>query len=231
MSFVHITLKLVIGFVGLWVITRLLGKKEISQLTPFDFVSALMLSELVGNTIYDDEAGYGKLVYALAFWMLLSYAMDRVVYRSRKLRKPLEGEPSLLIVNGVVNQRELDRNNVDMEQLCMMLRQRNVFSLNKVAFAVLETNGSLSILLKSEYETVNRGDLNLPEQVQRPAEVMIKDGQIQGDGLKEIGKDESWLRKEMLEQGFMDPRQVFYAEWTSEDGLYIVRNEEPVRKD
>ncbi|SDB98589.1 Uncharacterized membrane protein YcaP, DUF421 family [Paenibacillus sp. UNCCL117] len=225
MSLVPISLKLVIGFAGLWIITRLLGKKEIAQLTPFDFVSALMLSELVGNTIYSDDVGYGPLVYALAFWMLLSFAMDRLVYRSRRLKKPLEGEPSLLIVNGTVNQRELDRNNVDMEQLRTMLRQRDVFYLAEVAFAVLETNGSLSVLRKSEHETVTRGDLKLPDRKSELAKVLVMDGEVREEGLRQIGKSKEWLRQELQQRGCSGTEQVNFAEWSEENGLYIVRKQ------
>ncbi|MEK8132401.1 DUF421 domain-containing protein [Paenibacillus filicis] len=223
MSLLQIAIKLIIGFVGLWVITRLLGKKEISQLTPFDFVSALMLSELVGNTIYSGEADYGQLGFSLVFWMLLSYIMDLLVYRCGKLRKTLEGEPALLIVNGEVSHQALRRNRIDMNQLSMMLRQRDVFSLNEVAYAVLENNGSLSVLLKPEYEVPSRGDLKLMKGRSRIPTVIMEDGQVLKEGLERIRRNERWLRQQMLAQTGLTPEQALYVEWTEDTGLYVVQ--------
>ena len=79
MDYTMITVKLVTAFFGLWLMTKLLGKKEISQLTPFDFISSLMLSELVGNTIYDRGVHFMMLIYALVLWMVLSLALEKIV--------------------------------------------------------------------------------------------------------------------------------------------------------
>ncbi len=94
MDYTMITVKLVTAFFGLWLMTKLLGKKEISQLTPFDFISSLMLSELVGNTIYDREVHFMMLIYALVLWMVLSLALEKLC-ESPWLSVPLSGRPNL----------------------------------------------------------------------------------------------------------------------------------------
>ncbi|WP_245640198.1 DUF421 domain-containing protein [Paenibacillus dakarensis] len=215
--------KLIIGFVGLWILTRLLGKKEISNLTPFDFVSSLLLSDIVGETLYEEETRYGELVVALAVWFTLSYVFEKVTQYAKRLRGPLEGKPSIIIRNGEVDMKEMKSNKIDFEQLQVMLRQKDIFSLREVAYAIFETNGSLSVLKNSAYDEVERGDLKLPEEEVHLSYCLIEDGKINEDNLEQIGKDKSWLVRKLQEQGYDDPKDLIYAEWMEDKGLLIMR--------
>ena len=98
------------------------GKKEISQLTPFDFISSLMLSELVGNTIYDREVHFMMLIYALVLWMVLSLALEKIVQIFPWLSVPLSGRPDIIIRKGVIDERAMRRNKLDMHQIGMLLK-------------------------------------------------------------------------------------------------------------
>lgn len=91
MEYGSIFIKLIAGFIGLWVMTRLLGKKEISALTPFDFISAVILGDLVGETIYEEKHSVLMLLFTLAVWTVLSILFEKVTQHIRKLRKPLKG--------------------------------------------------------------------------------------------------------------------------------------------
>src|SRR3712207_3760250 len=103
MDFGLILVKLVTIFIGLWAVTRILGKKEISQLTPFDFVSALILSEMAGETIYEKKFTIPMLLFALAVWTGLSYLFEKLTQKYAKFRKPSEGEPAVLIRDGAID--------------------------------------------------------------------------------------------------------------------------------
>ncbi|ANE47697.1 hypothetical protein SY83_17000 [Paenibacillus swuensis] len=223
MDYTYITLKLVTGFAGLWLTTRILGKKEISQLTPFDFISSLLLSELVGNTIYDKEIHFSHLLYAIAFWGLLSYALEILTFRVKRLRKPLDGSPDIIIEDGRINLKQMHHNKMDFEQLQMLLRQKDIFSIREVAYAVLETNGNLSVLKKSFYDGVTRSDLNLPEQETHIAYSLIEDGEINKEELAKIGKTKEWLLQELSSLGYSAPSSIPYAEWKQGEGLYVIK--------
>ncbi|WP_138495148.1 DUF421 domain-containing protein [Paenibacillus pinistramenti] len=222
----EITVKLIVGFLGLWVMTRWLGKKEISQLTPFDFISSIMLSELVGNTIYDEEASVVKLLYALLLWALLSYLFEKVTQHFRRLRKVMDGRPGVLIRGGKADLKEMRRNSVDFDQLRMLLRQQNIFYIGEVEYALFEANGTLSVMKKSESETVTRGDLKLPEQPPALSYNLIEDGEIIEENLKLIGKNKAWLMNELQEKGYADLKNIAYAEWQKSEGLYILEHKE-----
>jgi len=211
-----ITIKLAAAFAGLWAMTRLLGKREIAQLSPFDFVSAMVLGDLVGNTIYEEKVSLGMLLFALALWTGLSYGFDKLLEFGKPFRKRLEGEPELLIADGKVNREAMRRNSMEFEELRMMLRQRDVFSLDEVAYAFFEPNGSLSVLKKPAYDEVRRNDLKLPASRARLPRSLVENGQVKPEGLAAIGRDERWLRRELNKLGFSDPREAAYAEWTPE---------------
>lgn len=219
--FEMITLKLIIAVVGLWAMTRLLGKKEISQLTAFDFVSSLMLSELVGNTIYDQEVKLFHLVYALALWTGLSIGLEKLTVLFPRLGRFASGKPELLIHNRKIIHSAMKRNNLDFDQLNAMLRQSGVFALSQVEYAVLETNGSLSVMLKADVEDEARDDMTPPTaEVVLPVSLIVN-GRIDTSRLRELGKDGGWLVSEMLKKGVEDVKKVLYAEWSEKEGLYV----------
>ncbi|WP_235886158.1 DUF421 domain-containing protein [Paenibacillus cymbidii] len=218
--FAYIAVKLVTALIGLWIMTRLLGKKEISQLTAFDFVSSLMLSELVGNTIYDDDVRWIHLVFALVLWTVLSLALEKITLRLPKLSKALSGVPEIVIRDGRIDERAMKRNSLDISQLGMLLREQGVFSTREVAYAIFETNGNLSVLRKSRLEPATREELNVAAPQEELPVVLIELGDVQKRELARIGRDEAWLLGELRKLGAAGPRDVLFAEWTEQDGLY-----------
>ncbi|MFK7692569.1 DUF421 domain-containing protein [Paenibacillus sp. HJGM_3] len=221
MDYWLIAAKLVTAFIALWLMTRLLGKKEISQLTPFDFISSLMLSELVGNTIYDREAHYAMLLYALAVWMGLSLALEKIVQLLPWLSVPLSGRPDIVIRDGSVDERAMKRNKLDMHQIGMLLREQSVFSVKEVAYAIFEPNGSLSVMKKPNADTPTREELRLPDKPIEMPVILIDQGYMERDALQEIERDETWLKALLQEQGVERIRDVYYAEWSEAEGLHL----------
>ncbi|MEC0169671.1 DUF421 domain-containing protein [Paenibacillus graminis] len=222
MDYVSVLVKLTAGFVGLWAMARLLGKKEISALTPFDFISAVILGDLVGNTIYEPDKSVLLLLFALAVWTVLSIIFEKITQRVRKLRKPLEGEPEILIRDGKIDLAKLRKNNLDFEQLRMMLRAKDTFSMNEVAYAIYETNGSLSILKKPQFEPATREELDIKPQHTRLPRSLVESGVVQQATLASLGYDETWLRRKLQEEGHPDLDSVAYAEINEEGELAII---------
>ncbi|AIQ30715.1 hypothetical protein P40081_23020 [Paenibacillus sp. FSL P4-0081] len=222
MEYGSILVKLIAGFIGLWAMTRLLGKKEISALTPFDFISAVILGDLVGDTIYEKDHSVLKLLFALAVWSVLSITFEKITQHVSKLRKPLEGEPEILIRDGAIDLHKLRKNNLDFEQLRMMLRAKDTFSINEVAYAIYETNGSLSILKKPQYEPVTREDLDIDAKGVCLPQCLVESGSIQRPALESLGKHESWLLQELRKKGYPELTSVAYAELNEEGELCVI---------
>lgn len=218
----QLTIELILGFFCLLLITRFLGKTQITQLTAFDFISALIMGELLGNAIYDDDTGVVKIVFAVTVWGLLIFGIQLVGQKSITLRNFLEGKPSLVIQKGVINRQELKKNRMNINELQTLLRDKDVFSVREVDYAILEQNGSLTILRKPEFDTPTLKDLNLPLNRKSLPMLLVSDGIILNQELLKIGKNESWLKAELNQQGYDNIDNIFFAEWREEDGLYAI---------
>ncbi|QAS51594.1 DUF421 domain-containing protein [Halobacillus litoralis] len=223
MEYLQITTETIFGFAALFVMTKVLGKSQITQITAFDFIAALVLGELVGNALYDPEVGILDIGFAVLLWTLLIYGTEIVTEKFKGSRKLLEGSPSLVIYEGKVDRSQLKKSKLDINQLQHLLRSKDVFSFREVQYAVLETDGTISVLKTSQYQTVNRKDMNLtPEDVPLPRTI-ISDGEIIWDNLLETGFDEKWLEQQLEAQDYNEPAEVMYAEYkTGDKDLYIL---------
>lgn len=220
-NFYHLSIELIAGFFALFLVTKMLGKTQITQLTPFDFVSALVLGELIGNAIYNKDIGLRYVLYAIGLWGSFIYMLEWVTQTFKKTRSILEGNPAIVIRNGKIDRDQLKKNKLDINQLQHLLRDKDVFSIREVEYAILEANGTVNVLRKQQYEKTTKKDLNLPPQPVYIPIALISDGEVLRDNLQQTGYDEAWLLNELRAKGIVKPEQVFFAEWLEGDQLYI----------
>ncbi|MFL2100146.1 DUF421 domain-containing protein [Desemzia sp. FAM 23991] len=207
--FVTIGIKLLVGLVGLLIVMRTLGKKAMSEITPFDLIYTLVLGGILEESIYDDAVHAGHILFALAVWGMLIYGIEVFVQKNDEINHIVKGKPSVLIQNGQLNEEELGKNHMEMEQLRALLRSQNCFSLEEARYVILETGGEVSVMKKSDVESI----LTV---------LLIDEGQMEEKTLKSIGKEKNWLLEELSNAGYPDPEKIIYAEWSQENGLYVV---------
>ncbi|MCA0983778.1 DUF421 domain-containing protein [Halobacillus yeomjeoni] len=223
MNFVDITIESLFGFAALFVMTKVLGKTQITQITAFDFIAALVLGELVGNALYDDEVGILQIGFAVFVWSVLIYVTEIITEKFKGTRNLLEGHPSLVIHKGKIDRNQLKKNNLDINQLQHLLRSKDVFSMREVEYAILETDGTISVLKKTPYQSVTQLDLNLPPAPVPLPTTLITDGEVLWDNLEEAGLSENWLNQQLQLQNVKDPKEVLFAEYKHGDTeLYIL---------
>ncbi|XKO57291.1 YetF domain-containing protein [Lysinibacillus fusiformis] len=221
MNVFYLTIEIVIGFFLLFILVKIVGKKIINQVSPFTFIAAIVLGELLGNALYDEKVGVLYIIYSMVLWALLLLIVEILGQKFLKLRLIFEGKPSVLIRDGVINREQLKKNRMNINQLQSLLRQSETFSIREVAYCYLESNGSISILKKSPYQKTTREDFNKPlKQVHVPVTI-IRDGKLLVNELRDIGKNEEWLKVQLKTQNIMDIRDVFIAEWLENDGLFV----------
>ncbi|MDO6657643.1 DUF421 domain-containing protein [Anaerobacillus sp. 1_MG-2023] len=216
-----ITLELLVGFLALLILTKALGKTQITQITPFDFISSLVLGELVGNAIYDKHVNIFSIMYSVFLWGILIYVVEWITQKFRGTRSFLEGSPSIVIHNGQINRVQLKKNKLDINQLQNLLRQKDVFSMKEVEFAILETNGSISVLKKSNYQEPTKQDFNLKTGRGYLAYSIISDGEVDWGNLKEAGLNEDWLQKTLEEEHIDHYHEVLLLEWKQDEGIFL----------
>ncbi|WP_062197639.1 DUF421 domain-containing protein [Massilibacterium senegalense] len=221
MQFLHLSLELIIGFFALMLVTKALGKTQITQITPFDFISALVLGELVGNAIYDKDIHIWYILYAVLLWGVLVASIEFITQKLRKTRTWLEGEPSIVIYKGQVNFQALKKNRLDLNQLQHLLRDKDVFSMKDVEYAVLETNGVVNVLKKSLQQNATRKDVQAQEEKVVLPVMFISDGDIIWENIREQNLTKEWLDGQLKVHGIHNIKEVLFAEWTEGEGLYV----------
>lgn len=218
----NVSIKLIVGCIALLTAANFLGKTQISQITLFDFISALILGEVLGNSIYDSEVSILCVLYTIFLWSILMLGIQYSTQKFKKSRAFLEGNPSILIRKGKIDYNQLKRDKLDINELQSMLREKGVFSIRQVEYAILEPSGSISILKKSKYENPINEDLNLPEKLVCLPVALIIDGEVLRDNLKGCGFDEKWLQKQLHKNGMSKIKNILFAEWQQDEGIYIV---------
>lgn len=148
--YIGIATKMIIGLIGVFMLMCLIGKKAISELTPFDILYVIILGAIVEEAIYDDKVSVLHVIFAIVLWGLFVFGMENAIEKTVKLSSIIEGEPAILIAKGRLNMKELEANYMDIEQLRSMLRQNDVYSINDVYYAILEVNGSMTVITKKE---------------------------------------------------------------------------------
>lgn len=147
-------------------------------------------------------------MFAITLWGIFVFVIEKLLQRTEKFSSFIEGEPAILIEKGQLNIKELDANYFDIEQLRSMLRQNEVYSIADVYYAILEVNGSLTVITK--------------DQAVIPSVLLIEFGNIQMNTLKYIGKDESWLRTNLAKLGYDNLEDIVYCEWLEAEDQLIV---------
>lgn len=217
--YIHLSTKLLVGFIVLFIATKFIGGRELRQLNVFDFISAIVLSELVGNVLYQEDVQSFHMIYSVLFWTFLIYIIDKVTLKSRKARRFLDGEPDLVIEHSQFNKSILDKHRMDLNELLGLLREKDIFSVREVEYAFIEPDGNLSVI-RANRETQTVYKPVLPR-------VLILDGDIAKRTLARIGKDTDWLLSEISKQGFSSPKQIFYGEFI--EGCELLLQRQPVQ--
>ncbi|MCM3321983.1 DUF421 domain-containing protein [Cytobacillus kochii] len=220
-EYIHITFVLFVGFIALFIMTKILGKSQISQITPFDFISAIVLGELVGNALYDENTGISQMLFSVLLWTILILTTENITQKFRRTRKLLEGGPSIVIRKGKIEYGQLKKNHLDLNQLQELLRAKDIFSIRQCEFAFLETNGTITALKKPEYTTPTIEDLQLKyPKIKVPINIIL-DGEIVHENLNILGWDVKFLNEKLKKKGYTNVKEILYADWEKEDGLHI----------
>lgn len=216
------SLRTLLGFFVLLLLTRILGKKQLSQMTFFTYITGIALGNIAGDMVVHRDIKLIDGVTGLTLWALLTLGIEHLSLKSAKARVLLDGEPTIVIKNGKILENAMASSKLNMDDLSMLLRDKNVFSVREVEYAILEPNGKLSVLKKQEEENVTKKDLQIPykQRLYIPTELVV-DGKIVKRNLKELNLSEGWLENQIQLSGAKSLDDVFFAEIQSDGSLYI----------
>ncbi|HYG60207.1 MAG TPA: DUF421 domain-containing protein [Symbiobacteriaceae bacterium] len=209
----------VITFCSLLIFARLLGKTQISHLSFFEYVAGITMGSIAGSLTTDLDVPPFPLLAGLATWAGLTLVTQWTALKSRLADKLLDGEPVLVIQNGQVLEQNLRQMRLRVSELLSLLRNQGIFDISEVAFAIMEINGTLSVLKRDQ--PVTTADLKLPAPHPRLSTDLIVDGEVVHENLRHLGLPQSWLMARLRERGIASPRQVFLAVVDTEGDMYL----------
>jgi len=221
MEYVSVLIRTVLAFVTLFVVARLLGKQQLSQLTFYEYITGITMGDIAASIAID--AGRSPLYYMLALvaFAALTLGTGVITEKSRPLRKLIEGEPVVLVHNGKILEHNMAKSGYNMENLMMQLRERDAFDIREVEFAIAETDGYLTVLKKSQNRPVTPADLGVDTKYEGVPSEIIVDGQVIHQNLKQNHLDEAWLIARLQSMGYNSPQEIPYASLDSEGNLYV----------
>lgn len=220
----------VIGFFTLLIFTRLLGKQQIGQLSFFDYILGITIGYIAANLTTDLTSRAWPHWVGLAVWSILVVALQWLTLKWRYAGKYIDGEPTVVIMNGKIMENTMKKLRYRTSELLEQLRLQNVFDISQVEFAVLEVNGQLSVLKKSQYQTVTTQDLGISTNYQGIGTELIYDGVVVEQNLRQVNLDRTWLDDQLRIQGINDPSEVFLANLDTQGKLYIDKYKDHLQK-
>lgn len=209
------------------IVMRIMGKRQIGELQPFELVIAILLSDLAAVPMQNTGVPLASGIIPILTLLMAQLAFSYIGLKSAKGRAIISGRPSVLIENGKLKESELKKEMFTINELLEQLRIKNISNIADVEFAILETNGQLSVIPKSQKRPLNPEDLKVDTEYEGVPLVFIVDGKINTDNLKAAKLDEKWLHEELSKFGVENIKDVLIASLdTSGDLYYQVKEKE-----
>lgn len=205
---------------------RIMGKRQIGELQPFEFAIAVMISDLAAIPLADDSKEIHHALIPISVLTVCQLAISFLSIRGVRIREVVCGRPTLLIRDGKILEKNMRKEMYTINDLMEQIRFNGVQGLKDVEFGILETNGQLSVLLKSNKRPVTPEDLNMIPPTDSFEHDIIIDGKLIGRTLKNINIKREWLDNALKEFGITDYTQVFYASIGNDMQLFIQKKGE-----
>lgn len=214
----------VVSEIVLFILAKLMGNKEISQLSMFDYVIGITIGSIAAEMATALESDYMQPLVAMAVYALVAIVISIVCEKSLKARRFIYGNSLVLLDNGKLYRKNFKTAKLDLNEFLVQCRVNGYFNLSEIKTAILETNGKISFLPKSTNRPTIPIDFDITPE---PATIdvnLIVDGRILRENLQACGHDEMWLQKQLVSQGFEKPEQIFLATLDKQDNLSIYEN-------
>jgi uncharacterized membrane protein YcaP (DUF421 family) len=220
-EFLRDTWQTTLIFVTLLILTRLLDKTQVGQLTFYEYVSGITIGSLAGTIASSDPEKVWSNYYDLLLFVALTYIISICTMKNRPFRKLIEGSPSIIIENGRIIKENMKSLRFDLDELNALLRGKDIVDISEVQYAILETTGEMSIIKKSAYQPLTKSDMNIHlTDPTFPVEI-IMDGEIIEENLKKQNLTQTWLTEQLKVRNIKSASNVMYAVIDSKGQLFL----------
>ena len=218
-GYIEILIRAAGAFIGLLALTLFMGRKQLSQITFFDYVVGITIGSIAAVLAVDKSVGVIDGIIALLVWCAMPIIIGYVALKNIAFRRLIDGEPRIVIQNGRIINKNMGKDRYNMGDLLMQLRDKGIFDISKVEFAILEPNGKLSVLKKPQSspgapQNISQGYKGLMTE-------LIIDGHIIKEHLNIIGKDTKWLLGQLENRNVLNVYDVMFFGYMADGQIYI----------
>ena len=217
-------IRVIILYILVLIIMRLMGKREIGQMQPFELVIAIMIADLASIPMADIGIPLSNGIIPILALLLLQLLISIINVKSIKWRKFICGSPSILIYRGKIQEKTLKKEKITINELEERLRQNNVFSFGDVEYAILETSGQVTVIQKPNKKNLTPEDLGLNLEYEGIPYDLVIDGKVMNQNLKSIGKDYNWLKKQ-TEKFNIKPEEALIVTFNGKEQIFCQAKE------
>ncbi|MGF9642165.1 DUF421 domain-containing protein [Paenibacillus sp. MABNS29] len=204
----------------LFLITKILGKRQVSQLSLFEYITGITIGNLAATIPMERESTWYLGLIALSVWVLTTLGIEYLQIKSKKIRDITDGRTTILIKDGKILEDNLRKERLTLDELMEQLRSKNVFKVSDVEFALMETSGEVNVLLTKDKQPVTLKDLNMFQLPEKEPTAVIMDGQLMEQQMAYMGITQQWLDAKLKEKS-LTVKDVFFAQVGTQGELYI----------
>ena len=224
MEIIKVILTALLSVASLFIITKIMGHKQVAQLDFFDYVSGITIGSIGAELATELEKPYKPLI-ALAIYGLASLLLNLLAHKIPRTRKYINGTPTILMNDGKLYRKNLKQAKLDLSEFMLLCREQGYFDLDEIQTAIFEHNGKLSILPKAATRPATPDDLKITAKATHIGVEVIMDGRVMGENLSRMGRDVNWLTKQLNIQGCKDAKEIFLGIYRpEEDKLTLYKN-------
>ncbi len=210
----------------LFLLSKLMGRKQVSQLNLFDYIIGISIGSIAAEMTLNNEIDFIEGVFAIFIYAFVAYLITQLTSKSIVARRLITGAPCILIENGQFSYQAIKKSKLDISDILQEARINGYFDISQIEYALMEPNGKISFLMKSKYQQPTRKDLKLPTSYEGLCANVIMDGKILKENLSYINKDEKWLNTRLKKEYGKDLSNLLLVTVDAKEQLKIYEKNE-----
>ncbi|WP_156289819.1 DUF421 domain-containing protein [Oceanobacillus salinisoli] len=217
----YVFIRGLVAFILMFILARLMGKRQITQVTYFDYIVGITIGSIAAELTFSPHIRMSNFILGMFIWAFIPILISKLELKSKRFRNIMEGNSTTLIKDGKILEKNLRKEKLTIDEMMVLLRKKDVYKLSDIESAVMEKNGEISILKKSELQPLTPVDMGMVVEKEHLPCIVIIDGNLLDKTLADYGYTEEWLLGEIQKQGAEKISDVFVAQIDSMGNVYV----------